>query len=218
MNPLLTVVEARVLGALIEKQATTPDYYPLSLNALMNACNQRSNREPVMDLDEDAVRQAVHTLEEKRLAGRARGSDSRVPKYEHWLQEAFNFTRGETAAICMLLLRGPQTLGEIRGRTERLFHFEEISDVQSTLQRLMDREPALVKVLPRQAGTKESRYAHLFSGDVEGFEAHTVSAKTGGSASDEGERIGALEQQVSLLQGDVDTMKLQLDRLLRLLD
>jgi uncharacterized protein len=218
MNPLLTVIEARVLGALIEKQVTTPDYYPLSLNALMNACNQRSNREPTMDLDEDAIRQALHALEEKRLAGRARGSDSRVAKYEHWLQEAFNFTRGETAAVCVLLLRGPQTLGEIRGRTERLFHFEELSDVQATLQRLMEREPPLVKMLPRQAGTKEARYAHLFSGDVETFDSQTGSSKTSGATVDQGGRIESLEQQVARLQSDVDEMKQQLDKLLRLLD
>jgi uncharacterized protein YceH (UPF0502 family) len=218
MNPLLTVIEARVLGALIEKQVTTPDYYPLSLNALMNACNQRSNREPTMDLDEDAIRQALHALEEKRLAGRARGSDSRVAKYEHWLQEAFNFTRGETAAVCVLLLRGPQTLGEIRGRTERLFHFEELSDVQATLQRLMEREPPLVKMLPRQAGTKEARYAHLFSGDVETFDSQTGSSKTSGATVDQGCRIESLEQQVARLQSDVDEMKQQLDKLLRLLD
>src|SRR5450755_148303 len=141
----LTPAEARVLGALVEKEVTTPDYYPLSLNALMNACNQKSNREPTMDLDEDEIRQALHGLEEKRLAGRARSSDGRVTKHEHWMQEAFNFTRGEIAAICVLLLRGPQTLGEIRGRTDRLFHFEELSDVQTTLQKLMDREPPLVK-------------------------------------------------------------------------
>lgn len=218
MNPPLTIIEARVLGALIEKQATTPDYYPLSLNALMNACNQRSNREPTMDVDEDAVRQALHALEEKKLAGRARGADSRVAKYEHWLQEAFNFTRGENAVICALLLRGPQTVGEIRGRTERLFHFEELSDVQATLQRLIEREPPLVKILPRQAGTKEARYAHLFSGDVETFEPQSASAKTSGNASEQIGRIEGLEQLVASLQSDVNEMKQQMDRLLRLLD
>jgi uncharacterized protein YceH (UPF0502 family) len=163
----LTPAQARVLGALVEKEVTTPEYYPLSLNALINACNQRSNREPVMDLDEDAVRQALHALEDKRLAGRARSADGRVAKYEHWLGEAFNFSRAETALVCVLLLRGPQTPGELRGRTERLHRFDELSDVLGGLQKLIEREPALVAVLPRQPGTKEARYAHLFSGPVE---------------------------------------------------
>lgn len=216
MNPLLTVVEARVLGALVEKEVTTPDYYPLSLNALMNACNQKSNREPTMDLDEDDLRQALHGLEEKRLAGRARSSDGRVTKYEHWLQEAFNFTRGEIAAICVLLLRGPQTLGEIRGRTDRLFHFEELSDVQGTLQKLMDREPPLVKVLPRQPGTKEARFAHLFSGDVAAFEFSAAPASATGAAGRD-ERIVMLEEQVAVLQSDVAELKQQIEKLLRVL-
>ncbi len=216
MNPLLTIVEARVLGALVEKEVTTPDYYPLSLNALMNACNQKSNREPTMDLDEDEIRQGLHGLEEKRLAGRARSSDGRVTKYEHWLQEAFNFTRGEIAAICVLLLRGPQTLGEIRGRTDRLFHFEELSDVQTTLQKLMDREPPLVKVLPRQPGTKEARYAHLFSGDVATFEVAASSAIATGAAENS-ERIAALEEQIAALQSDAAEMKQQIEKLMRVL-
>jgi len=164
---VLTAPEARVLGALVEKEVTTPDYYPLSLNALINACNQRTNREPVTDLDEEAVRQALHGLEDMRLAGRARGADGRVTKYEHWLGEAFNFSRAETALLCVLLLRGPQTPGELRGRTERLHRFDEIGEVLAGLQRLMEREPPLVAVLPRQPGTKESRYAHLLSGAVE---------------------------------------------------
>src|SRR5208283_4651524 len=163
----LTPAEARVLGALMEKEITTPEYYPLSLNALINASNQRSNREPVMDLDEEEVRQALHGLEDLRLAGRARSADGRVSKYEHWLGEAFNFSRAETALVCVLLLRGPQTPGELRGRTERLHRFEEIADVLAGLQKLMEREPPLAAVLPRQPGTKESRYAHLLSGPVE---------------------------------------------------
>src|SRR5215813_4293250 len=134
MQVTLTEIEARVLGSLIEKDITTPDYYPLSLNALVNACNQKNNRDPVMNLDEDAVRDALSTLQEKRLAGPASGADSRVTKYEHRLQEAFNFTRGETAIVCVLLLRGPQTPGELRGRTERMHHFEDLTEVLSTLQ------------------------------------------------------------------------------------
>src|SRR5579884_3396467 len=125
-EPLLSPVEARVLGALIEKEITTPDYYPLSLNALVNACNQKSNRDPVMELDEDIVRNALHSLQSQRLAGPASGADSRVTKYEHRLQEVYNFTRAEIAVLCVLLLRGPQTPGELRGRTERMHRFEDL--------------------------------------------------------------------------------------------
>src|SRR5579862_657983 len=139
LDLLLNDVEARVLGALVEKEITTPDYYPLSLNALVNACNQRSNREPVMDMSEEDVRQALHGLQEQRLAGPARDADSRVAKFEHWLGEAFNFSRAETALLCVLLLRGPQTPGELRGRTERMHRFEEIGDVVGGLQKLMER-------------------------------------------------------------------------------
>ena len=165
MNIVLTEIEARVLGSLLEKDVTTPDYYPLSLNALVNACNQKNNRDPVMALKEDEVRQALDGLQEKRLAGPASGADSRVTKFEHRLQEVFNFTRGETAILCVLLLRGPQTPGELRGRGERMHRFDGLDEVESTLQRLIEREPALVRVLPRQPGTKESRYMHLLSGD-----------------------------------------------------
>src|SRR5258708_37549388 len=149
---VLTTAEARVLGALVEKEVTTPDYYPLSLNALINACNQRSNREPVTDLDEDEVRLALRLLEDKKLGGRVRATDGRVTKYEHWLGEAVNFSRAETALLCVLLLRGPQTPGELRGRTERMNRFEELTDVAAGLQKLVDGEPALVAVLPRQPG------------------------------------------------------------------
>ena len=163
MDLLLNPIEVRVLGALIEKDIATPDYYPLSLNALVNACNQKNNRDPVMTLDEDSVRDALASLQDHKLAGPASGADSRVTKYEHRLQETFNFTRGETAIVCVLLLRGPQTPGELRGRSERMHRFETLDEVQSTLQRLMQREPPLAKVLPRQPGTKEARYIHLFS-------------------------------------------------------
>jgi uncharacterized protein YceH (UPF0502 family) len=163
----LTPSDARVLGSLIEKEATTPDYYPLSLNALVNACNQRSNREPVMDLDEEEVHLALRRLEDIGLAGRARDAEGRVTKYEHWLGEAYNFTRAESALVCVLLLRGPQTPGELRSRTERLHPFAEIAEVLAGLQKLTDRSPSLVAILPRQPGTKESRYTHLFGGPVE---------------------------------------------------
>jgi uncharacterized protein YceH (UPF0502 family) len=220
-NPLrLTAAEARVLGALMEKEATTPEYYPLSLNALVNACNQRSNREPVMDLDEEAVRQALHGLEDDGLAGKARSADGRVAKYEHWLGEAFNFSRAEAALICVLLLRGPQTPGELRGRTERLHKFDEIADVLAGLQKLMDREPPLVAVLPRQPGTKESRYAHLLSGDVEAAVAGSAAYSPGPGvfaprelAVDAGsdERISNIEAQMRELKQEMADLRQKFD-------
>ncbi len=210
---LLTPAQARVLGALIEKEVTTPDYYPLSLNALVNACNQRSNREPVMDLDEEAVRQALHGLEEQRLAGPARGADGRVTKYEHWLGEAFNFSRAETALLCMLLLRGPQTPGELHGRTERLHRFVEIADVIAGLQKLMEREPALAAVLPRQPGTKESRYAHLLSGVLESLPIAAAEPASSGDAPAHQERIAQLESTVAELQKQIAALQQKIDSL-----
>jgi len=216
----LTPVECRVLGCLIEKEITTPEYYPLSLNALINACNQRSNREPVMDVDEEAARLALHGLEDDGLAGRARSADGRVTKYEHWLGEAFNFSRAETALICVLLLRGPQTPGELRGRTERMHRFEEISDVLAGLQKLMEREPSLAVMLPRQPGTKESRYAHLLAGPVDVTAFSTAapvyapvgagpaySAPSSGEAGDQDGRIAQLEATVTELKAELEKLK-----------
>ena len=216
-NILLSEVETRVLGSLVEKDVTTPDYYPLSLNALVNACNQKNNRDPVMNLDEEAVRQALSTLQEKRLAGPASGADSRVTKYEHRLQEAFNFTRGETAILSVLLLRGPQTPGELRGRTERMHHFEDLTEVQSTLQRLMQRDPPLARILPRQPGTKEARYKHLLSEDVKDDSGVAVasvarepSPASAQSHSGDADRIALLEGLVSDLRKEVADVKQQL--------
>jgi len=205
---LLNAVEARVLGALVEKETTTPEYYPLSLNALVNACNQKNNREPVMNLDEDAVRQALRGLEDDGLAGPSHG-DSRVTKYEHHVQEVFNFTRGETAIMCVLLLRGPQTPGELRGRTERIYRFEAIEDVLGTLQRLMQRDPALVKPLPRQPGTKETRYAHLLSGEVEAPE--VVQGEVVAASDDD--RVARLEAEVGELRREVSELRERIERL-----
>lgn len=209
---LLNAAQARVLGALIEKEITTPDYYPLSLNALVNACNQRSNREPVMNLSEDEVRDALNGLQEQRLAGPARDADSRVTKYEHWLGEAFNFSRAETALLCVLLLRGPQTPGELRGRTERMHKFEEIGDVLGGLQKLMEREPPLVAVLPRQPGTKEARYTHLLSGEVAGaLEEAVQSPKPADPAMDE--RIAQLELALAEVRSEVAALREKIDSL-----
>jgi uncharacterized protein YceH (UPF0502 family) len=208
---ILSEVETRVLGSLIEKDTTTPDYYPLSLNALVNACNQKNNRDPVMNLDEDTVRQALGSLQQNRLAGPARGADSRVTKYEHRLQEVFNFTRGEIAIFCVLLLRGPQTAGELRGRSERMHRFEELDDVQSTLQRLMTRDPPLVKALSRQPGTKESRYAQLLSGSSESWEANLRqdTPLLMPSSTLPGDRVLRLEGEVAELRRAVEELNQQ---------
>ena len=212
MEIRLTETEVRVLGSLIEKDITTPEYYPLSLNALVNACNQKTNRDPVMQLDEDSVRDALEGLEQQRLAGPMRGADSRVTKYEQRLQEVFNFTRPEIAVLCVLLLRGPQTLGELRGRAERMFRFETLDDVESALQKLMQREPPLAKVLPRQPGTKESRYTHLLAGDVVEAEAPAQASTAAEHHPADAERIARLEEEVAELQKEVSEVKDQLER------
>jgi uncharacterized protein len=208
VNIVLNPAEARVLGALIEKDITTPDYYPLSLNALINACNQKNNREPVTNFDEETVRLALRNLSDKRLAGPASGADGRVTKYEHRLQEVFNFTRPETAILCVLLLRGPQTPGELRGRTERMHRFEDLDEVLSGLQQLMRREPPLAKALGRRPGTKEIRYAHLLSGDVEAWEPPSETASSG--VTDENERVAHLEEKLATLQAEVAEIKQQM--------
>jgi uncharacterized protein len=220
---VLTPAQARVLGALVEKEVTTPDYYPLSLNALINACNQLTNREPVMKLDEEETHLALRRLEDHGLAGRARGADGRVTKYEHWLGEAFNFTRAEVALLCVLLLRGPQTPGELRGRTERMHRFDEIGEVLAGLQKLAEREPPLVAVLPRLPGTKEARFAHLLSGSIESAVAaesvfvprvsspHSVHGAEGDPAH-EG-RIAQLEATVAELKQEVVALRRKIDDL-----
>jgi hypothetical protein len=223
-DPLhLSPAQARVLGALVEKEVTTPDYYPLSLNALVNACNQLTNREPVMHLDEEEARLALRRLEELGLAGRARSADGRVTKYEHWLGEAFNFTRAETALICVLLLRGPQTPGELRSRAERLHRFEEIGEVLAGLQKLAERGPALVTMLARQPGTKESRYAHLLSGAVESAVASEFSAaprataqhvdRSSGDDPAHESRIAQLEATVAELTQEIAALRQKIDDL-----
>jgi uncharacterized protein YceH (UPF0502 family) len=209
MDILLSAVETRVLGSLVEKELTTPEYYPLSLNALVNACNQKSNRDPAMNLHEDDVREALRTLDKKGLAGAADNMVSRVSKYEHRLQEAYNFTRHEIAILSELLLRGPQTPGELRSRAERMHKFDDLGIVQSTLQRLMKREPPLVKVLPRQPGTKEARYAHLMSGDVEVSSPDSTAGIVAASGASNGERVARLEDQVANLQSEIVDLKQQ---------
>ena len=180
----LDAIQLRVLGALIEKEITTPENYPLSLNSLIAACNQRSSRDPVLDLTEDEVRQAVHSLEDMDIVAPVR--DARVPKYEHRIRTVLNLRRDETAILCLLLLRGPQTPGELRGRADRMYSFDDIGSVQATLERLAGRgadavggdgsspgdvAQPLVVMLPRQPGSRESRFAHLLGGLVASGEA-----------------------------------------------
>ncbi|HKW31682.1 MAG TPA: YceH family protein [Candidatus Acidoferrum sp.] len=212
MNFILNELECRVLGSLVEKEATTPEYYPLSLNALLNACNQKSNRDPVMDVDEAALREALHSLEGQSLVRSVSPADSRVTKYEHRLQEAFNFYRHETAILCLLLLRGPQTPGELRSRSERIHSFDDLGAVQSSLQHLMKREPPLVKSLPRQPGTKETRYAHLLWGDVAQVE-HESNIHAAPVASAEhtldGDRVKKFEEEIAALKNEIADLKQQ---------
>lgn len=202
---VLSQAEIRVLGSLIEKDATTPDYYPLSLNALVNACNQKSNRDPVLNLDENAVRDALESLHEKRLAGPVSGAESRVTKYEHRVYETLKLSRPEVAILCELLLRGPQTPGELRGRAERLHRFENIEDVLSTLRHLMDRTLPLAAVLPRQPGTKEARYAHLLAGEVPGAIAEPPA--TAQSAVADADRLSTVERRLEELSAEVEQLK-----------
>jgi uncharacterized protein YceH (UPF0502 family) len=209
VNLVLSEVEARILGALLEKEITTPDYYPLSLNALVNACNQKSNRDPVMNLDQDSVRNALRALHDNSLARSVSAADSRVTKYEHRLQEAFNFDRREAAIFSGLLLRGPQTPGELRTRAERMHHFDDLSEVQSALQRLMNRQAPLVKVLARQPGTKESRYLHLLSGDVEPASSLAIHETPSVGARENADKFSRLESEVAELRKDIADLKQQ---------
>lgn len=204
MDLQLNQAEIRVVGALIEKEITTPDYYPLSLNALLNACNQKSNRDPVMTLREDDLLPVIESLREKRLVRELSSFDSRVPKYAHQLAEKFNFDRRETAVLCVLLLRGPQTPGELRTRTERMYRFDDLATVESTLQRLIERDPPIVRRLARQPGTKESRYAHLLGGDVPAGESPPA---PGAEFEPDNERISRLEAEVVRLQKELEELK-----------
>jgi uncharacterized protein YceH (UPF0502 family) len=203
MDFRLDPVEVRVLGSLLEKEIATPEYYPLSLNALVNACNQKSNREPVVNYDEATVEEALTTLREKGAATRITGREVRVPKHGQRFTEKFNLGRREAAVMCVLMLRGPQTVGEIRGRTDRLYTFDDLEAVESTLHRLEEME--FVKQLPRQAGFKESRFAQLLSGDVEiASEAAAPAAAHGPS---DRERITTLEAALADLRREFDEFR-----------
>lgn len=207
MDPLENI-DVRVLGSLIEKELTTPDYYPLSLNALTHACNQASNRDPVMQLDEAAVIAATDRLRRRSLVRGMQKSDSRVTKYSHLLTETMNLDARELGVMCVLMLRGPQTVGELKGRTTRLASFDSLPDVEATLNALIAREPSpMVARLPRRPGQKEVRYAHLLAGAVT-FDTPDVAAapETG-----DNDRIAALETIVEELKKELADVRRQLD-------
>src|SRR5581483_3830434 len=206
-DPFLSTVEARVLGALIEKEITTPEYYPLSLNALVNACNQKSNRDPVVSWDDETVEDALEQLRLKGLAVRITGAGSRVPKHAHRFGEKFNFGRRELAILCELMLRGPQTVGELRNRGERMHRFDDLEQVENILQRLMEHEPEpLVARLGRQAGEEEARYAQLLSGEPR---TPAPAEALDQPAAPRGDRVADLEAEVARLREEIAALRAQ---------
>ncbi len=209
MDIVLTTEEVRVLGCLLEKEMATPDYYPLSLNALTNACNQKSGRNPVVDYDDETVLTALSGLKERQLVWQS--DASRVAKYAHSFAKAYNLVRREAAAICLLLLRGPQTPGEIKGRAERLYNFTSLEEAAETLEDLAGR--GLVMKMPKQPGRKESRYAHLLSGEPE--EAGATGSEAPGATTvivrrSGDDRIAALEEEVAALKEELASFKEEL--------
>lgn len=193
-------VEVRVLGSLLEKEITTPEYYPMSLNALVNACNQKSNRDPVVNFDEALVEQALTSLRDKGLLLSISGAGSRVQKYGHRISEKLNLGRRELAILCELMVRGPQTPGELRSRAERMHRFDDLAELEAVIERL----PELMVKLPRRPGEKESRYAHLLSGPPAQGEAEPEA-----HTSPRTDRIGALEAEVAGLRTELDELKQQ---------
>jgi uncharacterized protein len=220
MDPL-NAVEARILGSLIEKDITTPDYYPLTLNALTNACNQSNNRDPVVAYGEADVTRGLDLLREKKLAFMFQGAESRVAKFGHRIAESLELVRPETAVLCVLLLRGPQTVGEIRGRAARMHEFASLEETEASLTALAARTPgALAVKLPRQAGMKEQRYAHLLSGEVQVpsplAPTQIDSAAPAPRAGDE--RLATLEGEAAAIRADVEELRRQLAELRKLLE
>ncbi len=205
MDPTLDAEEVRVLGSLLEKEITTPEYYPLSLNALLNACNQKSNRDPIVHFDEETLERALYTLREKGLLVSITGAGSRVPKYSHRISEKLNLGRRELAILCELMVRGPQTLGELRTRAERMHPFGDLAEVESVLEHM----PELVTKLPRRPGEKEARYANLLSGEPPVSASAPSSDITQFEPSPQPSRIGALEAEIAQLRGELEDLKRQ---------
>jgi uncharacterized protein YceH (UPF0502 family) len=218
VNISLTPYEARVIGCLLEKQRTTPEHYPLSLNALTNACNQKSSRDPVLQLDEATVQDTIDALMKKRYVMEKSGFGSRVTKYQHRFCNTefgtLKFSEQELGIVCVLLLRGPQTAGELRTRTERLCKFKDIHEVESTLDQLMQRDDGpFVAKLPRVAGKREIRFAHLFGGEMEMHEIAASADAVSTVPGTESDRLQELEQMVIQLRDEMATLKARLDRI-----
>lgn len=205
MPLVLNETEVRVIGSLIEKQLTTPEYYPMTLNALVAACNQKSNRDPVVSYDENTVMAALDTLRDKNLVYTFHGSTSRVVKYKHMFPNVYELDAAEVAVMAVLMLRGPQTVGEIRGRTDRLHEFTSLPEVQETLDKLAHRDEPLVVRLERQVGQKDARYAHLLSGeiDVASLPAARERTVTGGQS----ERVEKLEAEIESLKNELTAFR-----------
>ncbi|HEX3019154.1 MAG TPA: YceH family protein [Chitinispirillaceae bacterium] len=210
MNIDLNDHELRILGSLIEKEITTPEYYPLSLNALMAACNQKSNREPVMNLTESEISEALMSLRDKKLVWQLSTAGGRVPKFEHNLRSLFSFSKAETAILCVLMLRGAQTAGEIKGRAERIYSFSSLQEVEASLQQLSVQDGGpFVKELPRQPGKKEPRFIHLFSTQLlSSIESTAISsAEMIVTRTSNEDRFANLEQEVKQLREELDILK-----------
>ncbi len=209
MNYDLTFEEVRLIGSLIEKELTTPEYYPLTINSLMNACNQKSNREPVVSFDEKIIEETLEKLRGKGLARRVTGNDIRVAKYRQTFTEALNLSPDETAVICTLLLRGAQTPGEIKSRSGRMFDFESLTQIDEVLQKLIKKENPMVIKLPRQSGLKESRFTHLFSGPpiIKETEEAEILDQIGIDS-----RIEKLEKEVEYLHSELNNLKLEFEK------
>jgi uncharacterized protein YceH (UPF0502 family) len=210
MEPLLDAVEARIVGALVEKQLTTPDNYPLTLNALTTACNQKSNRHPVVVFDERTVVRSLEHLRDKGLARMVSGADQRVPKYYHLFAEKLELSLPQVAALTVLILRGPQTLGEIRGRSGRLHEFADLDEVEQTLGELGERQQPMVVQLERQPGRKEARFAHLLCGEPDIGEEDQGEGLVELAALEvraENERLAVLEQEVGALREELAALR-----------
>lgn len=215
MELVLGPLEARVIGCLIEKEICTPDQYPLSLNALVNACNQKSNREPVLELSELDIRAVIDELVRRRLVVNTAGFNARVPRYQHRFCNTefgeLKFDAQELGILCELLLRGPQTPGELRSRTNRLCNFDDVTQVEAVLTRLAEQGPYVVR-LPREPGKRESRYAHLFGGEID-VQALAEAMPTGGYASPAADRLSQLEQEVETLTSRLEALEARLVQL-----
>lgn len=216
MDVELNDIEARIVGCLIEKENTTPDYYPLTLNALTSACNQKSNRNPVVSYSEETVEQSLESLLAKDLVYLFYGSGSRTPKYKHLAPKYFSLTHPETAVLCVLLLRGAQTLGELNQRTNRIYQFSGLDQVNETVDSLIRREEPLLAKLPKQPGQKEARFAHLLSGDVKveieaPIETIPISAPASKGSSNLRDDVDSLRNELGELRAEFEEFKKQFD-------